>query len=162
MLFGYAPDYVKSQNTPFTIPTDFRQLVQFNVNLKMRICPRTREPCFRNGKVATVFVFLFCFFNGYTCSIWKFWGQVLNLSLSCALSHNCSKPRSLNPLHWARDQTRTSTVTQASTIRFLTHCTTAEIPKLQTFYIKSESKFQLPKARISTDSSAFPEPAHLA
>ena len=34
----------------------------------------------------------------------------------------------LNPLHWARDQTRTSLVTPATAVRFLTHCATAGTP----------------------------------
>ena len=34
----------------------------------------------------------------------------------------------LNPLHRARDWTHTSTVTQGTTVRFLTHCTTAGTP----------------------------------
>ena len=38
------------------------------------------------------------------------------------------QPRSFNPLHWAWDWTCTSAVTQATAVRFLTHCTTAGTP----------------------------------
>ena len=61
-------------------------------------------------------------FYGLTCYRWKFLGQGLNLSHSCNLSHRCSNTRSMNPLHWAGDQTYTFTVTSASVVRFLTHC----------------------------------------
>ena len=55
----------------------------------------------------------FFFFNGCTHSIWKFPGQGLNLSCSC---YNMA---SFNPLCWARDWTRASTVTWAAAVRFL-------------------------------------------
>ena len=41
-----------------------------------------------------------------------------------------SAAQSFNPLHWARDWTCTSTVTQAAAVKFLTHCTTVGTPIL--------------------------------
>ena len=65
----------------------------------------------------------FLFFNGHTHgAIWKFLGQGLNLR------HSCSNTRSFRPLHLARNQTHSSTVTQAAAVGFLIHCTTAGTP----------------------------------
>ena len=50
--------------------------------------------------------------------IWKFPGQGLTSSHSCNLHHRCGSARSFNPLHWARDQTHASRVTQAAAVRF--------------------------------------------
>ena len=57
-------------------------------------------------------------FKFYCCThgLWKFPGQGLNLICSF------SNARSFYPLCQARDRKHASTVTQATTIRFLTHC----------------------------------------
>ena len=64
----------------------------------------------------------FFFLNGHTHSIWKFLGQVLNVSHSCDLHHSRSNARSFNPLHWAGDQS------WVTAVRFLTHCATVVTP----------------------------------
>ena len=74
---------------------------------------------------------LFFFFHGSTQSRWKFPGQGLNPSRSCNLCCSSSSAVSSNPLCWARDQTCTSSVTQATEVRFLTHCATVETPFLK-------------------------------
>ena len=71
---------------------------------------------------------IFFFFYGHIHGIWKFLGQGLNLSQSCDLHCSCSKARSVNPLHWARDQTHTSAETWAAAVRFSIHCTMVETP----------------------------------
>lgn len=48
-------------------------------------------------------------------------GQALNPSCSCNIHNSCWQWGILNLLWLARDQTRTSTGTQASTVGFLTH-----------------------------------------
>ena len=63
-------------------------------------------------------------FFGRTCSIWKFPGQGLNLSCSCDLY--------LDPLtHCARREIKPMPPQKPkpTTIRFLTHYTTAETPR---------------------------------
>ena len=73
----------------------------------------------------SVILFLFSIFYDHTCSIWKFPGQGLNLSHSCALQNSCSNARSFNQLYQARDRTCASAETQAAAVGFLTHCTMA-------------------------------------
>ena len=68
-----------------------------------------------------------------TSSIWKFWGQGLNLSYSCDLCHSCSNARPFNLLPWARDQTHNLAVTKATAVRFLTHCATKGTPSVALF-----------------------------
>ena len=70
------------------------------------------------------------FFNGHTCCTWKFLGQGWNLSHSYNLHHSWGNNLSFIPLHRARDQTRTSTVTWATAIWFLTHCATTGTPRI--------------------------------
>ena len=60
----------------------------------------------------------------------SFLGQGLNLSHNCDLRCSCSNSRSFNLLYWAGDQTLVSVVTQATAVRFLTHCTTVGTPAL--------------------------------
>ena len=65
------------------------------------------------------------FFLCHTHNIWKFTGQGLNpIHLCCS----CGNARSLKLLCQARDQTCNSTVTQATVVRFLTHCPTVGTP----------------------------------
>ena len=54
-------------------------------------------------------------------------GQGLNLSHSCNIGHSYGNTGSFNPTHKAGDQTYTSAMTPATVVRFLTHCTTAEL-----------------------------------
>ena len=61
-------------------------------------------------------------FYGRNLSIWKLLSQIWNLSFSCG------NARSFNLLHWAGDQTRTSTASQTTAVWFLTHCTIAGTP----------------------------------
>ena len=56
----------------------------------------------------------YCFFNGLTCSIWKFLGQGLHLSCSYDPKHSYSNTGSFNLLCRARNQTCASTVTRAA------------------------------------------------
>ena len=76
----------------------------------------------------------FHFFYGCTHSIWKFLGQGLNPSPNCNLHCCCGNTGSCNPLHWAGNWTHTSTVTWASAVGFLTHCTATGIPSFILFY----------------------------
>ena len=69
-----------------------------------------------------IYLFLFTYFYGHTCSLWKFLGQRLNPSHSCDLHHSCSNARSFNSLHQAGHWTCASAVIQAATDGFLTHC----------------------------------------
>ena len=71
-----------------------------------------------------LFIYLFIYFYGCIQGIWKFQGQGLNLSSSCELCHSRRNTGSFNPLHWVRGWTCTSTPTQATAVRFLTHCAT--------------------------------------
>ena len=71
----------------------------------------------------------FCYLNGCTGGIWKLLSQELNPNHSCNLCYGCSKAGS--NLGWAGDWARTSTVTQAAEIRFLTHCYTARTPQIR-------------------------------
>ena len=64
-------------------------------------------------------LWFFFFFYGCTSGMWKFLGQGLNLFLSCDLHH--SAWRGLNSA---------STATQATAIRFLTHCATVGTPEM--------------------------------
>ena len=79
---------------------------------------------------------IFFFFNGHICGIQTFPGQGFYLSHSCDLHGSCSITGSFNPLLWAEDRTCTSTVTQATAVRFLTYCATAGTP---TFFFFSQS-----------------------
>ena len=54
-------------------------------------------------------------------------GQGLNLS------HSCSNAVSFNPLHWARDQTHTSSATQAAVVSFLTFSSAVGMPQKFSF-----------------------------
>ena len=60
--------------------------------------------------------------------VWKFPSQGLTLSSSCNIHCSCGNAGFFNPLCQAKDQTHTSTVTQAVVVRFLTHCTVAKTP----------------------------------
>ena len=67
-----------------------------------------------------LYLFIFCLFQGCTCSIWRFSGQGSNQSCShqpipqplpdpsrvCDLHHSSQQHQILNPLSEARDQTR--------------------------------------------------------
>ena len=75
---------------------------------------------------------------GRTRDIWKFLGQGLNPSRSCEQRHSCDSTGAFKPLCWARDWTCTSTVTQATAVRFLTHCTMGGIPHLNFKFICNE------------------------
>ena len=70
----------------------------------------------------------FFLFYGYTHGIWKIVVQRLNLSHRCDLNLSSGNTRSVNPLHWARDQTHTSAATQATTVGFLIHFAKAGTP----------------------------------
>lgn len=48
--------------------------------------------------------------------------------------HSCSNAGSFDPLCWAGDGTHSSTGTWATTVRFLTHCTTAGTPAYFLFF----------------------------
>ena len=48
-------------------------------------------------------MYLFIYFYGCTCSLWKFLGQGLNLSPSCKLSPSCGNAGCLNPLRGGRN-----------------------------------------------------------
>ena len=72
--------------------------------------------------------FSFLFLNGCTHSMWKFLGRGLNPSHSFNLHHSCNNTRSFKPLSQAGDQTHTSTATQATAVRLLTHCSTVGTP----------------------------------
>ena len=77
-------------------------------------------------------VFVFCFF-GHTLSIGEFLGQGLNPSHSFDLHRSCSNavlPRQLCP---ARDQIRSSAMSQATEVRFLAHCATVGTPNSASF-----------------------------
>ena len=58
------------------------------------------------------FLFISFYFCGHTHGIWKFLDQGLNPSHSYDLCHSCRNARPFNPLHQARYQTHTSTVTK--------------------------------------------------
>ena len=75
-----------------------------------------------------IFVFVFFFF--FLMAAPKFLGQGLNMGCTYDLHHSCScsNVRSFNPLHQAKDWTRTSTAIQAAAVGFLTHCTAAGTP----------------------------------
>ena len=89
------------------------------------------------------FIFVYgvrkCFFKknffSYTWGLWKFLGQGLSLSHCCHLCHRCNITRSFNSLHWAKDWTHTSAVTQATVVRFLTHCTTMRSRRCSDFIL---------------------------
>ena len=74
------------------------------------------------------------FLNGRAHSTRKLLDQGSNPRYSCDPHHSCSNTRSFNPLHQARGGTCTSTGTQATAVRFSTHCTTAGAPSVITFY----------------------------
>ena len=75
----------------------------------------------------------FFFFNGCSHSLWRFPGQGLNPSHSFDLHHSYSNTGSLNLLCWAWNQTDASRVTQATAVRFLTHCAAAGTPRVINF-----------------------------
>ena len=74
--------------------------------------------------------FVFLFFYGRSHGMWKFQGQLLNLSHSCNQEYCWGNATSLNSLCPARARTRTSTATRATEVRFLTHCTTVGTPEI--------------------------------
>ena len=80
-------------------------------------CPGSAEPL-------KVFGFLY----GCTRGMWNFLSQELNLSYSCRPHPSYSNARSFKLLHWAGDQTHTSTANQATAVGFLTHGATARTP----------------------------------
>ena len=51
------------------------------------------------------FIYLFIYY-GLTHDLWMFLGQGLNLSHSCELHHSWGNTGSFNPLHRARDETK--------------------------------------------------------
>ena len=65
--------------------------------------PRTKNfnfgdlPCLPRIIFSFYRLCFFLFFNGHTCSVWKFLGQGLNPSCSCDLCHNISNTRDLTP-----------------------------------------------------------------
>ena len=63
-------------------------------------------------------------FYDCTCGILKFPGQRLNLSCSCDLHYSCGNAEFFNSLYQAGGWTYTSAETWATTVTFLTHCTT--------------------------------------
>ena len=103
--------------------------------------PRTKNfnfgdlPCLPRIIFSFYRLCFFLFFNGHTCSVWKFLGQGLNPSCSCDLCHRCSNTGSFHPLHWARDQTCTSVATGATETGFLKHWITVGTP-MHIFIIK--------------------------
>jgi len=78
------------------------------------------------------------FFNGRTPGILKFLGQGLNLSHNGDLHCSCGNAGSCNPLCQAGYHTHASTAVKATTVRFLTHCTTAGTRN--NFYMHWETK----------------------
>ena len=74
--------------------------------------------------------FLCLFFYGRTRGMWTFQGQSLNLSRSCNQDYCWGNATSLNSLCPATAQTRTSTATRATEVRFLTHRTTVGTPEI--------------------------------
>ena len=71
----------------------------------------------------------FVLFLWLTTSIRKFLCQALSLSCSCCWCQSCSNARSFNLLCIAGDWSYLRLCcTQASTLRFLTHCTRTETP----------------------------------
>ena len=91
-------------------------------------------------------------FFGRTCSIWKFPGQGLNLSCSCDLY--------LDPLtHCARREIKPMPPQKPkpTTIRFLTHYTTAETPRhsiLRGYPEPNVSFCQYPESSLMTQKPA--------
>ena len=61
-------------------------------------------------------------------------GQGLNQSHNCKLHHSCGNAGSFNPLCQAGIKPSTSTLSQATEVRLLTHCARAgtPVPSLQT------------------------------
>ena len=97
------------------IQGDWRQLLQWLLFLSFL------DSCLWHIYMASkILILKQNFFKGWTQRIWKFPGQGLNPSLGS--------------LCQAGDGTCASTATRATTVGFLTHCTTAGTPKILILY----------------------------
>ena len=75
--------------------------VQTQQSWEMYLLPQDEWMCVVYVCVCVfLFFYFFCFFQGRTCSIWKFPSQGLNLSCSWGLRYSHSNARSLT--HWVR------------------------------------------------------------
>ena len=77
----------------------------------------------------SLFFFFFFFFNGHTGYIWKSLGQGLNPS------HSCNNAGSFNSLSFQGWNPYAPAATQATAVRFLTHCATVGTPCVSHFII---------------------------
>ena len=85
-------------------------------------CPLSQKVI---GEICNYYYSITKFFpSGHTHGICKFRGQGLNPSHICNLCHSCHNAGSFNTFYQAGDWTCSSTETDATAVRFSTHCTT--------------------------------------